>query len=65
MQKKRNNQSQRDAAKKVKKTGPAVPEADEVAIDPIMGDYDYELVIVFHGFYVCVYVDHVPWRCME
>ena len=42
LQKKRIRQSQRAAAKKDMKKGAAVPEADEVAIDPITCDYDYE-----------------------
>ena len=42
LQKKGIKQSQRAAAKKDKKNGVAVPETDEVAIDPITGDYDYK-----------------------
>ena len=42
LQKKRIKQSQRAAAKKDKKKVAAASEADEVAIDPITGDYDYE-----------------------
>ena len=41
LQKKMIKQSQRAAAKKDKKKGAAASEADEVAIDPITGDYDY------------------------
>ena len=41
LQKKRIKQSQCAAANKEKKKGVAVQEADEVAIDPITGDYDY------------------------
>ena len=42
LHKKRIEQFQRAAATKDKKKGVAVPEDDEVAIDPITGDYDYE-----------------------
>ena len=45
LQKKRIKQFQRAAAKKDKKHGAAASEfatADEVAIDPITGDYDYQ-----------------------
>ena len=41
LQKKRIKQSQRAAAKKDNRQGAAASEADEVAIDPITGDYDY------------------------
>ena len=58
-------QIQRSAAKKDKKKEAAVPEADEVAIDPITGEYDFESVAVLHGAYACVYFEHVSWRCME
>ena len=42
LQNKRIKQSNRAAAKKDKTKGAAAPEADEVAIDLITGDYDYE-----------------------
>ena len=42
LQKKRIKQSHRAAAKKDKKKGAAASEADDVAIDPIAGDYEYE-----------------------
>ena len=64
----RNNrikQPQRAAAKKNKKIGAAVPEADDMAINPISGDHDYEPVTLFHCAYACVYVGHAPWQCME
>ena len=47
-------QSQRAAAKNEKKEkAVAGHEADDVAIDPITGDYDYEYTFVHHGVCVC------------
>ena len=54
LQKKRSKQYQRAAAKRDKKHGAAASEfatADEVAIGPITGDYDYQSVTMFQGTY--------------